>query len=93
MLREFRGLERRRGSSGRDGVNHRPGSHDDLANAAAGVLVHMAAAKRKGGGFFLTGSWSRTTDGAIYIDGKQVRPGNRVRSRSDEPWIHPHERI
>ena len=93
MLREFRGLERRRGSSGRDRVNHRPGSHDDLANAAAGVLVHMAAAKRKGGGFFLTGSWSRTTDGAVYIDGKQVRPGNRVRSRSDEPWIHPHERI
>jgi hypothetical protein len=39
MLREMRGLERHRGSSGRDRVDHRPGAHDDLANAAAGALV------------------------------------------------------
>lgn len=38
LLRELRGLERRRGSSGRDRVDHRPGSHDDLANAVAGVV-------------------------------------------------------
>ncbi len=37
MLRELRSLERRRGTSGRDRVDHPPGGHDDLANALAGV--------------------------------------------------------
>ncbi len=37
LLRELRGLERRRGSSGRDKVDHVPGAHDDLANAVAGA--------------------------------------------------------
>lgn len=39
LLRELRGLERRRGTGGRDRVDHAPGAHDDLANAAAGALV------------------------------------------------------
>jgi hypothetical protein len=43
LLRELRGLERRRGFSGRDKVNHGPNGHDDLANAAAGALVLAAA--------------------------------------------------
>lgn len=38
LLRELRGLERKRGSSGRDRVDHRPGAHDDQANAVAGLL-------------------------------------------------------
>jgi hypothetical protein len=42
LIRELRGLERRRGASGRDRVDHRPGSHDDRANAAAGALVLAA---------------------------------------------------
>jgi hypothetical protein len=39
LLRELRGLERRRGASGQDRVDHVPGAHDDLSNAAAGALV------------------------------------------------------
>ena len=39
LLRELRGLERRRGSAGRDRVDHRPGAHDDRAVAAAGALI------------------------------------------------------
>jgi hypothetical protein len=39
LLRELRGLERRRGSSGRDRVDHRPGEHDDRANVVAGLVV------------------------------------------------------
>jgi hypothetical protein len=39
LLRELRGLERRRGPSGRDRVDHRPGAHDDLAAAVAGATV------------------------------------------------------
>jgi hypothetical protein len=46
LLRELRGLERRRGPSGRDRVDHRPGSHDDLANAVAGVVSAVAADRR-----------------------------------------------
>lgn len=38
LLRELRGLERRRGPSGRDRVDHRPGAHDDRANAVAGLV-------------------------------------------------------
>ena len=43
LLRELRGLERRRGASGRDRVDHRPGAHDDRAAAVAGAMVAAAA--------------------------------------------------
>jgi hypothetical protein len=39
LLRELRGLERRRGPSGRDKVDHRHGLHDDVANSCAGAVV------------------------------------------------------
>ncbi len=42
LLREFRGLERRRGAT-RDRVDHRRGAHDDAAAAAAGALVAVLA--------------------------------------------------
>jgi hypothetical protein len=42
LLRQLRGLERRRGWSGKDRVDHRRGQHDDLANAAAGAIVLCA---------------------------------------------------
>lgn len=35
-------LERRTSRAGRDSVDHPPGSHDDRANAVAGVVAHMA---------------------------------------------------
>jgi hypothetical protein len=41
-LRELRGLERRRGSAGRDRVDHPVGGHDDRANVVAGALVRAA---------------------------------------------------
>jgi hypothetical protein len=44
LLRELRSLERRRGTAGRDRINHMPGQHDDRANAAAGAIV-MAAGR------------------------------------------------
>ncbi len=47
LLRELRGLERRRGPSGRDRVDHRPGSHDDRANAVAG-LADLLVGRRRG---------------------------------------------
>jgi hypothetical protein len=43
-------LERRTARGGRDTVDHPPGGHDDLANAAAGACV--LAAGEQGGGLF-----------------------------------------
>jgi hypothetical protein len=56
LLRELRGLERRRGTSGKDRVDHRPGSHDDQAASVAG-LVSLLATARRGASMFhmLTG--------------------------------------
>jgi hypothetical protein len=46
LLRELRGLERRRGVSGRDRVDHGPGRHDDRANVVAGA-VHVVTKQRR----------------------------------------------
>lgn len=46
LLREFRGLERRGSSTGRDRVDHRAGEHDDRSVAAAGALVYATTLKR-----------------------------------------------
>jgi hypothetical protein len=68
MLRQFRGLVRKTGSAGRDKVDHRPGSHDDLANSTAGVLVELTA--KRGRQFQpLVGSVTTSTDGSVYIGG------------------------
>lgn len=36
---QFCGLERRTARGGRDSIDHAPGAHDDIANAAAGALL------------------------------------------------------
>jgi hypothetical protein len=46
LLSELRGLERRRGASGRDRVDHRPGAHDDLANAVGSLLSILTTEPR-----------------------------------------------
>jgi len=48
LLRELRGLERRRGPSGRDRVDHAPGAHDDRANAVAGLCTLLPARRGTG---------------------------------------------
>jgi hypothetical protein len=40
LLAQLAGLERRVGRSGKDSVDHRPGGFDDVANSAAGALIH-----------------------------------------------------
>ena len=44
LRQQLLGLERRTGRSGKDSVDHAPGGHDDVINAAAGALV-LAARK------------------------------------------------
>jgi hypothetical protein len=42
LLAQLAGLERRTTWGGRDSIDHGPGAHDDLANAAAGALLLAA---------------------------------------------------
>jgi hypothetical protein len=46
LIAQLAGLERRTARGGRDSIDHAPGSHDDIANAAAGALVF--ATSRRG---------------------------------------------
>jgi hypothetical protein len=50
-LSQLSNLERRTGSSGRDVIDHGPGQHDDLVNAAAGALT-LAARKPVSSGLY-----------------------------------------
>jgi hypothetical protein len=42
LVNQFIGLERRTARSGKDSIDHMPGAHDDLANAAAGALCNLS---------------------------------------------------
>jgi hypothetical protein len=48
LLRELRGLERRRGTAGRDRIDHRPGAYDDRANAIAGAIRAVGTGRAPG---------------------------------------------
>jgi hypothetical protein len=43
LVNQICGLERRVARSGKDSIDHSPGSHDDLANAVAGAAEHASA--------------------------------------------------
>ena len=45
LVTQLCSLERRTARGGRDSIDHRAGAHDDLANAAAGALVHAASGR------------------------------------------------
>jgi hypothetical protein len=42
LVAQLLGLERRTARGGKDSIDHGPGAHDDLANAACGVLLPAA---------------------------------------------------
>jgi hypothetical protein len=79
LLRELRGLERRRGSSGRDRVDHRPGEHDDRANVVAGVAHAVSVQRHPRPSFRLL--ISKLLGGALYQGEAQLvfRPPPRQR--------------
>ena len=47
LVAQLCGLERRTARGGRDSIDHAPGAHDDVANAAAGVLVYLTSARHQ----------------------------------------------
>lgn len=50
LLAQLGNLERRTARGGRSSIDHPPGGRDDVANAVAGVIVHVS--KRSGPEFF-----------------------------------------
>jgi len=94
MLRELRGLERRRGPSGRDRVDHRGGAHDDRANAAAGALtLALDLATHSGIGSFdftdgsIISGWD--SDGNEWQQGKPFNGTFPPRERQQGPSDFP----
>lgn len=53
LVNQLCGLERRTARGGRDSIDHAPGGHDDVANAAMGALLLAGG----GGGYDATMSW------------------------------------
>jgi len=51
LRQQLLGLERRTGHSGRDSIDHSPGSHDDIANVVAGVVGIIAKASKMSGSY------------------------------------------
>jgi hypothetical protein len=49
LIEELRRLERRRGRTGKDAIDHPANGHDDLANAAAGVSWLLLCDEKEGG--------------------------------------------
>jgi hypothetical protein len=76
LVSQLTSLERRTSRGGRDVIDHPPNAHDDLANAAAGVLVQLA---RK-----------RSATDLSWIDGKHPEPeaDRHANWRSDQYVAH-----
>jgi hypothetical protein len=86
LVAQLVGLERRTARSGRDSIDHAPGAHDDVANAAAGALLGaLNAHKRRtffgsygyGGGRI---TW-RDPETGLEIDPDTLEPIGRTRIR------------
>lgn len=65
LVLQLANLERRKGRAGRDTIDHPAGSHDDLANAAAGALVGADG----GGAFVYVGAASGTRARGLMLSG------------------------
>jgi hypothetical protein len=86
LLRELRGLERRRGFAGRDRCGHHPGAHDDRAAAAAGAIYQITRVRRAGGPAVRVGGI--VSGGAIGV--RSNAPDRRLPLPlfTRQPWRH-----
>lgn len=81
LVGQLTGLERRTSRSGKDTVDHRPGGHDDLANAAAGALGLASTTSGSFTGFIAVGGKGGSQ--IIYANGdSDLPPGVEV----DRMW-------
>jgi hypothetical protein len=85
LIAQLAGLERRTARGGRDSIDHPPGAHDDLINAAAGAIVCAQQLVLQQVPFVVP-----------YIVGRQIefptgkptgpRPPDHYLKQPDEPW-------
>ena len=79
LLAQIVGLERRTARSGKDSIDHAPNAHDDVANAAAGV-VHCVLAE--------AARMTEFCDGPLR--GEIIRAGGPITSHAPHfpmPWL------
>lgn len=76
LIAQLAGLERRTARGGRDSIDHGPGGHDDIANAAAGALVLAAGP----GGPRLAYTWASDSHDAAAESEEAARLEERVRA-------------
>ncbi len=92
LVAQLLGLERRTARGGRDSIDHGPGGHDDLVNAAAGALVF---AIRGAGGFVGPRMFaaSRAAEAAMPAAEKTAVQAARLRELEDQEragvWHRP----
>src|SRR5262249_13164198 len=86
LKNELRRLERRRGRSGRDTIDHPPRLSDDIANAVAGV-VHIAIEQCGEPYAYGTRTFARDSDwGDTVDDGQHPLDGLLDRARGRSFW-------
>lgn len=83
LISQLVGLERRTARSGRDSIDHAPGAHDDVANAAAGALLSALSAHKRRAFFGSYGydgqiTWRDPETGEV-IDPRTGEPIERTR--------------
>jgi hypothetical protein len=89
LVMQLIGLERRTSRAGRDSVDHAPGGHDDLANAAAGALLSATTKK------------PTMRVGAIGVDGRITWHDDEPREHSrvtvvritEQEWLKQKEQM
>jgi hypothetical protein len=59
LTNQLCGLERRTARSGKDSIDHAPGTHDDIANAVAGAADLVALAERRAPPVAVQTTWYR----------------------------------
>ncbi|THD46589.1 MAG: hypothetical protein E8A46_26395 [Bradyrhizobium sp.] len=70
LIAQLTTLERRTARSGRDQISHPPGSHDDVANCVAGVLVSSSVPQQR----LRMGTLSEGGVAGIEIDPRTLKP-------------------
>jgi hypothetical protein len=81
LVSQFAGLERRAGPMGKEKIDHGPGGHDDLCNAAALAMVSATTVQRGPRLFFGQISKPRQSNGQRGNSYRTVHSGHAIQSQ------------